>query len=229
MPYAIVAAVVAVVATGTWFGFQAERSGTIAFWLILGAPTVVLGAIAAWRAHVDGELADSMKPRWGDFSRAFFAAIALYGASYAFARVVTPVGSPREIWLVSLYAQLGDPRILQRNALGVGAGIVVLAAAEELVWRGWVTRLLEEKLGSRRAWVVAAVLYAAAHLPTMWALRVAGGPPNPIIPLAALAAGLVFGAMARRLERLAPVIVAHALFDWVVVMMFPLWGLPRGL
>jgi hypothetical protein len=31
--------------------------------------------------------------------------------------------------------------------------------------------------------------------------------------------------MARAFGRLGPSIIAHALFDWAVVMMFPLWGL----
>jgi hypothetical protein len=31
--------------------------------------------------------------------------------------------------------------------------------------------------------------------------------------------------MARAFGRLAPGVLAHALFDWAVVMMFPLWGM----
>jgi len=225
---AAVAAIVVVVGIATGLGFQPERSGTFAFWAIVGAPTLALAAIAAWRAHREGDLGEWLKPRWGDFSRAFVAAGALYAGAWGFARVFAKTGSPREIWLVSLYAQLGDPRILQRNAIFVGAGIVALAIAEEVLWRGAVTRLLEEKLGSRRATVASAILYAVAHLPTMWALRVPNGPLNPLVAIAALGAGLLFGGMARAFGRLAPGIIAHALFDWVVVMMFPLWGLPRG-
>ena len=48
---------------------------------------------------------------------------------------------------------------------------------------------------------------------------------NPVLPLAALGGGLVWGAMARAFGRLAPSVLAHALFDWAVVMMFPLWGM----
>ena len=45
-----------------------------------------------------------------------------------------------------------------------------------------------------------------------------------VVLVAALAAGLLWGAMARTFGRLAPGVLAHALFDWGVVMMFPLWG-----
>ncbi len=230
MQLAQVVVIVVLVGVGTWFGFQPERSGTLFFWGIVGAPTIVLAAIGGWRAHREGDLAEWVRPKWGDATRAFVAAGVLFAAAYGFARFVSTTGSPREIWLVSLYGQIGDPRVLQRYALAVGIGIVVMSIAEEILWRGVVTRLLEEKLGSERAWIGSALLYGVAHVPTMWALRAGGGALNPLLPLAAVAAGLVFGALARKLEgRLLPGIVAHALFDWLVVMMFPLWGLPRGI
>jgi membrane protease YdiL (CAAX protease family) len=82
---------------------------------------------------------------------------------------------------------------------------------------------LSEVCSSRWAWVVSAGLYSLAYVPTMWALAAPSG-PNPILPLAALGAGLVWGMMARRFGRLTPGIVAHALFDWCIVVMFRLWG-----
>jgi membrane protease YdiL (CAAX protease family) len=225
-PLLLVVAAVTLVGVGTYFGFQPERSGTPAFWGVVAAPTILLAAIALYRAHRDGVLADSLRPKWGDFSRAFLAAAGLYVAAYGFSRSVAAAGTPREIWVVSLYGQLGDPRALQSHALLVGLAILAIAAAEEIVWRGMVTQLLAEKLGSRRAWIGSALLYALAQAPTMWALR-SGSGLDPILPLAALAAGLVFGAMERAFGRLVPSILAHALFDWGVVMMFPLWGLSR--
>jgi membrane protease YdiL (CAAX protease family) len=222
----ILVASVVLVGVGTYFGFQPERSGTPAFWGLVAAPTMLLAAVAVVRARGDGVLADLLRPKWGDFSRAFLAAAGLYIAAYGFSRSIAAAGTPREIWVVSLYGQIGDPRVLQSHAIVVAVAIVVMAAAEEIVWRGMVTSILAERFGSRIAWVVAAFLYALAHVPTMWSLRSSGG-LDPILPLAALAAGLVFGAMERAFGRLMPSILAHALFDWGVVMMFPLWGLSR--
>ena len=73
------------------------------------------------------------------------------------------------------------------------------------------------------AWVWAAGLYALSYVPTMWSLR-AGGGLNPMLAIAAAGGALVWGGMARAFGNLAPSILAHALFDWAVVMMFPLWG-----
>jgi membrane protease YdiL (CAAX protease family) len=106
----------------------------------------------------------------------------------------------------------------------VVAAIIVTAIGEELVWRGLVTSLLEERVGSRRAWVWAAVLYAVALLPTLWALRDPVAGLNPVLPVAALVSGLVWGGMSRRFERLLPGMFSHVLLAWTVLMMFRLWG-----
>ena len=91
------------------------------------------------------------------------------------------------------------------------------------MWRGAVTHLLAERVGSRVAWIYAAGFNALALVPTAWALR-AGGGLNPMLVIAAAGGALVWGGMARAFGNLAPSILAHALFDWAVVMMFPLWG-----
>jgi len=227
-----------VVATGVaaHFAFQLERAGQPMFLLCIAAPTVVIAALGAVRAHLDGTLFGSrnsfdegggtgwLSVRSGDFSRGFGAAAVLFGAAWAFTKVVAPSGSDRESWLARLYLQLGDPGMLRKNVAFVVLAIIVMAVAEELVWRGLVTTLLAEVIGSRRAWVWAAVLYALAHAPTIWALRDPVAGPNPVLVAAALAAGLLWGFMARRFERLLPSIFAHVLFDWTVLMMFRLWG-----
>jgi membrane protease YdiL (CAAX protease family) len=218
-----VAASVIVTGASSYLAFSPERSGTVAFWALAIGPTVALAAAAAAWAQREGFLAEWLTPRWGDFTRGVLGAAGLFVAAWGVTRVVTPVGSPREIWLVSLYGQIGDPRALQAHAPLVAAAVIVAALAEEIVWRGTVTQLVAERVGSRLAWIWAAGLYALALLPTAWALR-AGYGLNPGLVLAAGGAGLVWGGMARAFGGLAPSILAHALFDWAVLMMFPLWG-----
>jgi membrane protease YdiL (CAAX protease family) len=230
-PVAALFVAVSVLATAvaSYFAFQPASSGGVMFWVLAGGPTVVLAGVAAAWAWREELLREWLAPRWGDFSRGVACAVLLFGLAYAFSKIVTPVGSPREVWLVSLYGQIGDPRVLQSHAPKVGVAIAVVALSEEVLWRGMVTQLLADRMGTRTAWVGAAVLYAAAYVPTMWALRAGGaggvGSLNPVLPVAALGAGLLWGAMARAFGgRLAPGVLAHALFDWAVVMMFPLWG-----
>jgi len=221
--------VLAVVAVGAcaYFAFLPGHAGTVSLWTLAAAANVVLAALAVAWARREDLLRDWLTPTWGDFTRGVIGAAVFYGLAWAFVRLGAPPGSPREIWLVSLYGQLGDPRALQANAPLVAATIAVTSLAEEIVWRGAVTQMLAEQVGSRLAWIWAALLYALAYVPTAWSLRAGDGSSgslDPVLVLAGLAGGLFWGAMARRYGRLVPSILAHALFDWTVVMMFPLWG-----
>jgi hypothetical protein len=47
---------------------------------------------------------------------------------------------------------------------------------------------------------------------------------NPVLPVAALVSGLVWGFMSRRFERLLPGMFSHVLLAWTALMMFRLWG-----
>lgn len=221
-----VPAAVVLVGAGSYFAFSAERSGTVAFWALALGPEVLLAVVATIWARREDLLREWLAPRWGDFTRGILGAVGLFLAAWGVTRVIAPVGSPREIWLVSLYGQIGDPRALEAHGPAVAAAIIVAAFVEELVWRGAVTQLLAERVGSRYAWLWAAGLYALALAPTAWALGGPGG-LNPLLVVAALGGGLVWGGMARAFGELGPSILAHAFFDWAVLMMFPLWGPPR--
>jgi membrane protease YdiL (CAAX protease family) len=221
--YIGVAVVTVVVGVALHLAFQLERAGMTSFWLLAVLPTTAIAIFAGVRAWMDEELVLWLRPVWGDFSRGVLGALVLFATAYAFARVCA--GTPRESWLARIYLQFGDPKALREHALPFAGGVLVAAVAEEMVWRGLVTTWLAEKIGSRWAWAWAAVPYAAAHIPTMWALRDPEAGLNPLLPLAALGGGLVWGGITRWCGgRLVPAILAHALFDWLVVMTFRLWG-----
>jgi hypothetical protein len=224
---AFVALTVAVVALTAYLAFRPEDAGPARTWLLAAGPTVLLGGLAAAWARREDLLREWLSPTWGDFTLGVLGAILLYGFAWGFVRGVAPVGSPREIWLVSLYGQLGEPRVLQAHAPEIAAAIAVTALAEELLWRGAVTQMIAERTGSRLAWIWAAGLYALTYVPTAWSLGAGVGTSrwNPALAIAALGGGLLWGGMARRFGRLVPGVLAHALFDWAALMMFPLWGL----
>lgn len=216
--------IVLTIAVASHVAFDVSRAGTPAFYFVMAVPTLLVAIVGGIRAKHDGVLRSWISVRRGDITRGFAAAALLFGAAYAFMKVVTPPESIRASWLARLYLQVGDPAMLQKNVPILVAAMLVMVLAEELLWRGLVIALLEEVIGSRRAWVWAAVLYALAHAPTIWALRDPVAGPNPVVVLAALGCGLVWGGMARAFGRLLPSVFSHFLFDWVVVMMFRLWG-----
>ena len=220
-----VALVTLAICLSTHFAFQLERAGGTSFWLLAVGPTAVIAVLALMLAPRlnEGGISDWMRPVWGDFTRGVVGAVIVFGAAYVFSRAMN--GTPRESWLARLYLQFGDPKSLRAAMPIFAGGILVAAAAEEIVWRGLVTRLLEDVVPERWLWAVAAVPYALAHAPTIVSLRDPEAGYNPVLFLAALGAGAVWGAMARRFGgRLVPGILAHAMFDWVVIFTFRLWG-----
>ena len=217
------AGIVIAVAIGAQLAFAPAVAGTPKVLLYMAIPVVALAIVGLVRAHRDGVLKDWAGVKGGDFTRGFAGAAILFGCSYVFSKVVTSPTAPQAVWMARLYEQTGDPAELRKTVGSVVVGLVVVATAEEILWRGLVTSLLEEMVGSRRAWVWAAVLWAVSHIPTMWQLKGSAG-WNPVVVIAALGCGLVWGFMARRFGRLLPGIFSHVLFDWCVLMMFRLWG-----
>lgn len=218
------AGIVIAVAIGSQLAFAEARAGTRWVFLYLAIPTVLLAIVGLVRAWQDGVIRDLVSVKGGDFTRGFVSAALLFGVAYLFSKYVIPPTSPQAIWLARLYDQIGEPAQLKKDITNVVIAIVVISAAEEILWRGFVTSLLEEKVGTRRAWIFSAVLYAIAHIPTAWQLKAPTGGPNPVIIFAALGCGLVWGYMGRRFGRILPSFFSHALFDCAVLMMFRLWG-----
>ena len=214
-----------IVALAFFASLRPNEAGTLAPLLMLGIPYAglsILGGVRLWR---DGTLGARLRPRSGDLAFGAFVATMLFFGALVGRLVVTPHGAGREGWLMRVYLQIGDPENIQRHLLGVSAAFMVLAALEELTWRGLVYPALEDELGARRAWPATAVLYAAAHLPTMFMLRDPFAGPNPLIVIGALGCGLVWGLMVARTGRLPAAIFSHALFTWAVAVQFPLWRL----
>lgn len=203
------------------YAFSLERAGKPSMLVAMGALYAVLAAAGLYRLRARGELRAQMMPRGGDLTRGAFTAALLYGMAMAVHLTITGRGSPREGWIMRLYLQLGDPDAEGR--VFVGGAVFAIAALEEIVWRGLVMRALEGPLTLQRAWLVSTLLFAAAHLPTCFLLADPVAGPNPMLVMAALGCGLVWGyIVAIRSQRLVPAIFAHALFTWAVVE-FPIW------
>ena len=64
-----------------------------------------------------------LSPRWVSFSRGVRGGGAAVRPGVGLLAAVSPPGSPREVWLVSLYGQIGDPRVLQAHGAVVAAAI----------------------------------------------------------------------------------------------------------
>ncbi len=211
--------VTVVVATAMAFAMRESVAASPTMWVGLLLPYAVLGGLAVQQFHRDGTLRNVLALRAGDFSIGALIAGLVFGGAYVVQRSLFSPGSSKSVWLYHVALQLGTVRPTPKLFIGVA----IVGALEELVWRGLVLSALTDGLGTRRAWPVAALLYAAAHLPTLVTLGDPMAGPNPVLPLAALGAGLVWSFGARLLGRLPPLMVSHAIFTYFAVLLL----LPR--
>jgi membrane protease YdiL (CAAX protease family) len=72
-------------------------------------------------------------------------------------------------WLFAPYRTLQAPWRVTRRGWAVVGAVTLLAAVEEILWRGVLQANLTTPLGSGGALVVAAVLFSALHIPAQGA------------------------------------------------------------
>lgn len=211
--------VVLLLAAANGLAFRDSLAGSPAFLLTLALPYLALVGLSVHHFWEEGTLFDRLKPRGGDISIGAVSALLLLFASWLGRSALAPSGTPRQAWLYRIYLQLGDPDILQ-HSVTLTLLLLFIAAAEEIVWRGLVLDLASARFGTRRGWLITTLLYAVTICPTAYFLRDPTAGLNPLLPTAALGAGLVWGFLAGRLGRLMPVIVSHMAFTYFSAVQF---------
>ena len=88
----------------------------------------------------------------------------------------------------------------------------VTGPSEEIFWRGYLQRSLMRRFGRWPGWALATALYAGVHISSM----------NFMLVGAAAVAGAFWGVMYAHLDRLAPVILSHAVWSTVIFTVFPM-------
>lgn len=91
--------------------------------------------------------------------------------------------------------------------------LFLIGPAEEFFWRGFVQRMMSERIGATAAMFVTVVVYALVHI---WSF-------NFMLVMAALVAGAVWGFIYRLKPSLLPaLIISHALWDALVFVLLPI-------
>jgi uncharacterized protein YbjT (DUF2867 family)/membrane protease YdiL (CAAX protease family) len=180
-------------------------AGSLGIWLAIGGAAVALGA-AVWR--LDRAAAGRLlrpSPRWillGAAAGGVMAA-ATYLLHPVLARVVPFVAGDT----ARLYSAFRAPPLVVASV-----ALVPVVLGEELVWRGVVQAALVRRAGTWAGVTLAAVAYALAHAPT----------GSPVLVLVALLAGLCWGALRGATGSLVPTLVAHLVWDALVLIWLPL-------
>lgn len=91
--------------------------------------------------------------------------------------------------------------------------LFLIGPAEEIFWRGYVQQKFSERWNQNIGFIVTTAIYALVHV----------GSCNFMLIMAALVAGLVWGALYRFFpERFGAIIISHALWDAAVFIWFPI-------
>lgn len=212
---AAVACVAALIAVAT----LPSLGGSTSPWYLLFGGYAALSVWAVFCLRKDGVLSDLARPKSGDVTLGIVSGLVLAGSAFFVLRFLAPLTDSRGAWLFALYAQFGD---VQGDGLRTAA-LLVVVVFEELVWRGFVQTQCIEAFGPRRGVPVAAVLYALAHVPSLFTLQTPPLAPNPLLVVGALGCGLVWGVIVLLTGRLAPAIVCHAVVSYFLSAPAPSW------
>ncbi|MBQ5888880.1 MAG: CPBP family intramembrane metalloprotease [Bacteroidaceae bacterium] len=91
--------------------------------------------------------------------------------------------------------------------------IFLIGPAEEIFWRGYVQESLSKRWNANKGFIVTTLIYAVVH----------AGSCNFMLTMAALVAGVVWGALYRFFPKyFAAIIISHALWDVAVFSWFPI-------
>ena len=214
-----VALVVVLLSAANALAFRPGIAGSWQFWAFLAVPYVLAAGFGMYRMWEEGTLTERITPRWGDISIGVITVGALLVASWVARSAMAPAGTPQQAWLFRIYLQVGNTDALQKSS-ALTALLLGIPVLEELVWRGYVLGELERRVGNRRGWMLATLLYAVTLLPTAYTLRDPVAGLNPLLPVAALGAGMVWSFEASRLKRLAPVALSHMAFTYFSAVQF---------
>ena len=183
----------------------AVSTGPFGIWRAIGGAAVSLGVVVLLfdRAASTALLRPS--------SRLILLGAAAGGLMVAATYLLYPVLA-RVVPLVAtdtarLYAAFRAPSLVVASF-----ALVPVIVGEELVWRGAVQASLVQRLGAWRGVALAAVVYALVHAPL----------GSTVLVAVAFFCGLAWGALRARTASLVPTLVAHVLWDVMVLLWLPL-------
>ncbi len=190
--------------------FLTQGLGPFDFWWWMTANLLVLLGLVclvdpAWRHALVSDLKDSPVRK---IVLGVLSAAVLYGVFWVgnLASRSLLAGAAQDI--SGVYAFKGQATALRIALLMV----FIIGPGEELFWRGFVQRRLEDALGRRPGWLVATGIYAVIHVATA----------NPILVLAAGVCGAFWGWLYLRYRSMLLNAVSHTIWDIIVFILFPL-------
>jgi membrane protease YdiL (CAAX protease family) len=180
-------------------------SNIVGIWPAIGSVALILGAIVI--RFEPAECQWLLRPSWRDVALGIIVGSVMTLATHLMYPVVVGIVPQVSVDTAHLYEAFRAPSIWVTTLF---LGPVILG--EELVWRGVVQTKLSRRFGTVNGVWLAAAAYTLVQVPV----------GSPVLLLTAFACGLVWGVLRARTRSLIPVLVAHILWDVVVLLWLPL-------
>jgi uncharacterized protein len=183
----------------------AASSGPLGIWRAMGGTAVALGLAVLLLDRPTWTALLRPSPRFLLLGAATggLMAVATYLVYPLLARILPYVATD----LTALYAAFREPSLIVASL-----ALFPVVLGEELVWRGVVQAALVQRLGAPSGVALAAIVYALVHVPL----------GSPVLVAAAFFCGLVWGTLRASTASLVPTLVAHLLWDVLILLWLPL-------
>ncbi|MCX8110966.1 MAG: CPBP family intramembrane metalloprotease [Syntrophorhabdaceae bacterium] len=181
------------------------------FWFMMTFNTVILSAISF--------LCGGMAFRWKEWNlKNILLGIALAAILYG----IFWLGHHILIWLNNITGIMPERaknlQSIYANREIISPSLIALLLffpigfGEEIFWRGYIQRSMEDRWGKPIAFIITTILYTGVHIPTA----------NPVLILASFVCGIYWGGVYSISKSLVPVIVSHMVWDPFIFVIFPI-------
>lgn len=194
-------AVISVVAWVT----AAAMSQFVGMWSAVGGAAIVLGLAILFFGRPSTTALMRVTPQF--FVLGIIAGVAMTAVTHLLYPVFASIFPLIVTDTASLYAAFHAPSLAV-----VSVVLLPIIIGEELVWRGVVQASLVERLGVWRGVILAAAVYAFVHVPL----------GAPVLVAAAFGCGIAWGTLRAVTQSLVPTLIAHILWDLLVLLWWPL-------
>lgn len=197
---------ISIAAAGFFVLFSPWTKSTVPFWLMMSMMAGLLAGFPLFLERKNLEESYRFKPLY--ILIGLLAAVGLYGVFWIGHFISTHILPFAESQVDSIY-QIRSEQNLWIISLLL---LLLIGPAEEIFWRGFVQKRLSKKFGLLAGFVIAATIYTLVHI---WSF-------NLMLIGAAAVCGGFWGLLYMATGNLWPCIISHAVWDVIILVIFPI-------
>lgn len=189
-----------------FFMFSPWTAGLANFWLTMSLAATTLISWSLWHDRKELGVLYGFKARW--IAVGLAAAALLYLVFFVGDRVSVLLFEFSKPQVAGIYSTKS-----QASPALIGSLLLLLIGpAEEIFWRGFAQRRMQQRFGAWRGFLLTTAVYSLVHI---WAF-------NFMLLMAALICGLFWGLMYLKYKSVWPGLISHAVWDLCIFVIIPI-------